>query len=204
MIYQAFKKLVCKYQINEVIIETLWNEIEKFYSEKNRHYHNLSHIENLISELESVKHLIKDSDTIMFSTFYHDIVYNTLKQNNEEKSAELAEKRLTSLGLANEKILKCKAQILATKTHILNPDSDTNLFTDADLSILGKDWNVYSDYFKNIRKEYHFYPDLIYYPGRKKVLKHFLEMERIFKTDAFYENYEKQARENILKELENE
>ncbi|HXL55890.1 MAG TPA: hypothetical protein VN958_06525 [Chitinophagaceae bacterium] len=41
----------------------------------------------------------------------------------------------------------------------------------------------------------------MYNEGRKKVLMHFLEMNRIFKTDEFYNQFEKQARENLKREL---
>lgn len=52
-----------------------------------------------------------------------------------------------------------------------------------------------------VRKEYSIYPDLLYKPGRKKVLQHFLQMERIFKTQVFYDKYETQSRRNLEKEL---
>ena len=96
---------------------------------------------------------------ILFTLFYHDIVYNSLKSNNEEKSAELAEKRMTQISVSNEIIECCKAQILATKSHVKSTDSDTNYFTDADLSVLGQTWETYSIYYKNVRKEYAIYPD---------------------------------------------
>lgn len=137
----------------------------------------------------------------MFSLFYHDIIYNTLRTDNEERSAELAVKRLNQIAAPPDLIKHCKTQILATKKHSVDSNCDTNFFTDADLSVLGFNWDRYSEYFKKIRKEYSFYPDLIYNPGRKKVLKHFLAMERIFKTESFFGKFEMQARENLKQEL---
>lgn len=134
--------------------------------------------------------------------FYHDLVYDAKKQDNEEQSALLAEKRLTALSVPEAIISLCKEIILATKSHLVSANSDVNLFTDADLSILGKPWEQYEIYYKQIREEYSVYPDLLYKPGRRKVLKHFLAMERIFKTDVFREKYEKQARRNLGRELE--
>jgi len=43
------------------------------------------------------------------------------------------------------------------------------------------------------------YPDLVYNPGRKKVLNHFLAMDSIFKTDYFYNKFDRQAKENLRK-----
>lgn len=134
--------------------------------------------------------------------FYHDLIYNASSSGNEEKSAEAAQKRLQQLGVPATKIRNCVDQILATKGHTMSDDTDTNIFTDADLSILGHDSAVYTAYYKNIRKEYSIYPDFMYNPGRKKVLQHFLAMPRIFKTDHFYDTYEAQARINLQAELE--
>jgi predicted metal-dependent HD superfamily phosphohydrolase len=58
--------------------------------------------------------------------------------SNEEDSAKLAVKRLNEIGFPAEKIEKCAAMIIATKSHELPDDGDTNHFTDADLMILGQ------------------------------------------------------------------
>lgn len=63
-------------------------------------------------------------------------------------------------------------------------------------------WNIYSQYTKQVRQEYSIYSDVIYNAGRKKVLNHFLTMNRIFKTPYFFDKLEKQAKENLFKELE--
>ncbi len=78
---------------------------------------------------------------------------------------------------------------------------DINYLLDADLSVLGKDRETYLVYTQMIRKEYSIYPDFLYKPGRKKVLRHFLELENIFKTEYFRDQYETQAKENIETEL---
>jgi predicted metal-dependent HD superfamily phosphohydrolase len=52
-----------------------------------------------------------------------------------------------------------------------------------------------------IRKEYNFYPDFMYKPGRQKVLQHFIQMPRIYKTDYFHDRYEEKARDNLHVEL---
>ncbi len=196
-----FHQLALQYSSDETIIIRFWKEIEEAYKDPRRQYHNLTHLENLSVELAACKHLIKDWNTVLFAMFYHDVVYNTLKQNNEEKSALMAESRLRSLKVTEDQIQKCKTLILATKIHEEQTDGDINYFTDADLSILGKDWEAYSFYIDQIRKEYAIYIDLLYNPGRKKVLNHFLSMPRIFKTDFFYEKYELEARKNIASEL---
>lgn len=199
---ETFKRLVTNYTDDAQLTDQLWWEIENHYSNEKRHYHTLQHLDYLLTQLTEVKSEIQNWDAILFTLYYHDIIYNATKSNNEEKSAELAEKRMRQISVSSDTIERCKRQILATKSHHKSPDRDTNYFTDADLSILGQDWETYSQYYSNVRKEYAIYPDLVYNPGRIKVLNHFLSMDRIFKTDFFYAKLEMQAKQNIEMELE--
>jgi predicted metal-dependent HD superfamily phosphohydrolase len=201
MLRDYFLQLLQGYTDNTHQANQLWTEIEVHYSEKKRHYHTLTHLEQLLQLLLECKTLVADWDTILFSLFYHDIIYNPLRQDNEEHSAELAVKRLNSLSYPLHKSANCYAQILATKGHQLSKDRDTNIFTDADLSILGSNEKTYTQYVTNIRKEYIVYPDFLYRKGRIKVLQHFLLMKQIYKTSYFYERFEEQARLNLSAEL---
>jgi predicted metal-dependent HD superfamily phosphohydrolase len=180
---------------------TLWLEIEDHYTEKGRHYHTLEHLRHLYAGLLLNKNAVSDWNAVLFALFYHDIIYSPTAKDNEEKSAELAARRLEELGAGTALIDKCRRLILATKKHEPGEDRDINLFTDADLSVLGASPEVYLRYAQNVRKEYSIYPDLLYKPGRKKVLQHFLDMPRIFKTPEFYGHYEAQARLNLAHEL---
>ncbi len=202
MLEETFIKLIGNYTKDARLAKQLWNEIEENYSNKKRYYHTLNHLESLLQQLFTIKIKIEDWDTVLFSLYYHDIIYNPLKTTNEEKSAAFAENRMQLIGVPKIIIENCVRQILATKKHLLSADNDTNIFIDADLSILGQPWNVYENYYKQVRNEYSLYPDLIYKPGRKKVLQHFLQMERIFKTDVCFTMFELQAKENLQKELE--
>lgn len=201
MLKDLFYELMSSYT-DAQYATTLWEEIETAYSKKRRYYHTLHHLDNLVQQLLPVKNEIADWDVLLCSIFYHDIVYSTMKKDNEEKSAELAVKRLNKTTLDKDRIEACKKQIIATKKHIITNDVDTDLFTDADLSVLGASPAVYDTYATNVRKEYYIYPDGLYKPGRRKVLEHFLLMDRIYKTKHFAGLYEKQARINLQREAD--
>lgn len=202
MIKEIFTELIHRYTTDKNLTEKLWEEIEQAYSGKKRFYHTLSHLENLLNHLTVYKEQLNDYDAVLFAVFYHDAVYNVMKKDNEEKSAELAEKNMNAIGVQSASIDRCRKMILATKSHQQNADYDTNFFTDADLSVLGQDWEFYSEYCQQVRKEHSIFPDLIYNPGRKKAMMHFLKMERIYKTEAFFEKYEVNAKRNIEREIE--
>ncbi len=203
MIKQAYLAQVVQRGVLPAHAEELWQEIETAYTEAGRHFHDLSHLEYLFAELEPLA--FDDRETLLFSLVYHDVVYDVsqhmVQHDNEERSAAVAERHLTRIGYPPQKIEHCCRQILATKYHKVSPDSDTNLLTDADLSILGQPWPVYDAYRQNVRKEYMIYPDSIFVAGRRKVLHHFLAMEPLFKTEHFRERYEQAAKENMKKEI---
>ena len=202
MLKEIFISLLSKYSRDEEYAFTLWNEIEKKHSGKKRYYHTLTHLEHIYNQLLTVKDQIQDWDMALFALFYHDFIYNILKQNNEEQSAKKAVTILSALDIDKERIHLCHEMIIATKGHQVSKHNDINLFTDADLSILGSDWKGYKTYFEHVRKEYNYYPDLLYNPGRIKILRHFLNMSRIFKTDHFYDAYEEKAKLNLQQEID--
>jgi predicted metal-dependent HD superfamily phosphohydrolase len=184
-------------------ISAAWQKIKIGYCARGRYYHTLDHLAALFNQLDEVKGLIQDYVATVFATFYHDIVYSVVRGNNEEKSADLASRELKSLQIPLSIQNKVSELILATKTHAISGVGDVNIFTDADLSVLGSSAEMYGLYVQQIRKEYNVMPDLLYKPGRRKVLEHFLAMPFIFKTPYFRSKFETSARDNIHTELKN-
>jgi predicted metal-dependent HD superfamily phosphohydrolase len=197
---QTFKSLIEKYAGPDAS-EPRWVKLSAAYSEPGRRYHTLTHLHHMLAHLLPAKQEIRNFDAVLFALYYHDFIYNISAKDNEEKSAEFASNILNELHVPKDTIDSCRQHILATKTHALSESHDTNLFTDADLSILGQDWNSYRTYCEQVRQEYAIYPDTLYKPGRRKVLEHFLAMKSIFKTDRFIKQFENQARLNLAREI---
>lgn len=188
---------------NRTVSDSLWNEIETRYSEPHRAYHNLNHLYQMLGEFETVKAKLEDSEMVLFALYYHDLVYDPKSKTNEEESAKIAEERLLELGIRKERVSVCSNHILATKSHRLgdNSNTDTKYFLDMDLSILGSEENQYLEYTKNIRKEYSIYSDEDYRKGRIQFLDHFSETIRLFQTDYFFDLYEMRSRYNVKSEI---
>jgi predicted metal-dependent HD superfamily phosphohydrolase len=92
--------------------------------------------------------------------------------------------------------------ILLTKTHRADPDDhDGCLLLDADLLILGMPEGSYRAYARAIRQEYAWVDDAAYRAGRARVLRSFLERERIYATPELHDACEEQARANLNAEL---
>lgn len=200
MIRKEFFQSCSVYSADVSRCETLWDEIEKAYTSSGRYYHTLEHLDAMMMELDSFRHQFEHWDAVVFATAYHDFVYSTVWRNNELRSAGVAAKRLKSIGCPENLQTICRRLIMATKEHKL-ADDETNLFIDADMSILGTSVEKYEDYAHRIRQEFNLYPHVAYNSGRKKALRGFLNMPAIFKTKEFAARYEKNARRNIEMEI---
>jgi len=199
---EIYFDLIRRYCTDVALQYGLWENFLSRYSEPGRFYHTVTHIERMVAELQTVKSLIQDWDTVLFSAFYHDIVYDPKRADNEELSAKFAKNVLFSLNYSQPKTERCIQQIIATKMHSAAEDSDTNFLLDADVAILGTDWEDYKIYADAVRKEFSHVPDAAFRLGRSGVMQRFLSMQRIYQTSHFYDKYEAQARLNIKREME--
>ncbi|WP_316633449.1 hypothetical protein [uncultured Flavobacterium sp.] len=201
---EKYTELLANIGFNQETIEQNWFDLEKAYSKKSRHYHNLTHIKDMILSFEMYFDALQFPNEILYSIFYHDYIYVSSKKDNELKSAEYAVSIFTDIkpvGFAKPDKQLVFDAICATQLHQHNAIEDINWLIDFDLKILARDWDEYQIYFEQIRKEYRIYPDFLYKPGRAKALKHFLENDFIFQTATFRDLFEEKARTNIEKEI---
>ena len=192
-----------KYTADSALQENMFREICEAYSEEGRFYHTLQHITAILNTIEEFSSSIKNKDAMLFTCWYHDIVYNTYRTDNEEQSAVLGAEALNKLSVPGSMIQDIISLIHQTKAHgeMRERTFDEKLFLDADLRILGESNKLYVKYAEAVRKEYSQYPDEAYNKGRKHVLETFLQQPYIYKTDEFRERFEKQARFNISLEI---
>ena len=188
----------------EDIKNHLWDELLYRYTEAHRHYHNLNHLAYIFSLCDQYMNHIKNPAVVGFAIFYHDVVYDTYRQDNEAQSAEIAGAHLQRLKLNASIIDQVKTFILATKAHAIPADfaqkEDLSLFLDFDMAILAEDPPVYKLYSEKIRQEYAKYSNEIYNEGRKMALIKMLD-STLYHTPLFKELREEKAKVNMREEI---
>jgi predicted metal-dependent HD superfamily phosphohydrolase len=172
------------------------------YSEKHRAYHNLSHINALLFHAEKFKEKFADFESIQLAIWFHDVIYNTKRFDNEVESAKTAVEFLSKFKQPKIRIEKVKQMIVATAKHDSEAlDFDGKLFLDLDLAVLGQSEKIYQSYSKAIRREYSFVPWFLYKRSRRKILEKFLQRETIYFTEEIRQDFETTARLNIQHEI---
>jgi predicted metal-dependent HD superfamily phosphohydrolase len=172
------------------------------YTQPNRHYHNLNHIDRLLTTVAQFNHQLQDPITVKLAVWFHDFVYNSQASDNEAQSAKAARVLLTGIGESVAIIDRAQQLILATQGHkIAANDLDMCIFLDADLAILGADPVAYQVYQQAIRQEYSWVSDSEYRTGRIRVLESFLKRDRLYYTDLLFNQLESIARSNMQGEI---
>jgi predicted metal-dependent HD superfamily phosphohydrolase len=168
------------------------------YAAPNRHDHNLAHIEDCLDKLARVDGLSAAERGILTEAiWWHDVVYDPTRSDNEELSARLAEQHV-----AADIRQEVGRLIRLTKTHQVEPDDRLGaILISIDLSILAADPSRYDEYAAAIRKEFAHVPDDAYRAGRSDALRRFAARPVIFPDAAFAQACEQKARDNLAREL---
>lgn len=200
---KRFIESLAPYELAEAKASMLWQELETHYQAPKRHYHNLQHLEALFQWTDKYEAALLDVETVHWAIWYHDIIYQARRQDNEEQSALLAQQRLAEIGVPAEKTEKVIAYIRATAQHLsVKAEGDLAYFLDFDLAILGASPTVYQNYAAAVRKEYAYVPGFLYRRGRKKVLRYFLASEALYRTNELKDLLEGSAFQNLQWELQ--
>ena len=178
-------------------------EIQEQYTRPKRFYHTIEHIEALLYLYHKWHHLWEQPCAVYLAFVYHDIIYEYGAKDNEEQSAIFAQQHvLTHLPHEKEHIPRTMHLIRQTalhgQLHRKDLDEEERLFLGCDMSILGSTPSKFKEYEQQIEQEYtQVYSKVLYKMGRKQFRKKLYKAHRIFFSDLFHEQYDKQARKNL-------
>lgn len=191
-------ELLKPFGVEQALVNQTWREISAAYSVESRYYHNLDHINQVLDMTGLLREQASNFAAIQFAAWFHDLVYDTQAKDNEERSADYAQATLQSLGLPAGIINDTCRLILNTRTHQASPDdTDSLIFLDCDLSILGADPARYRAYAQAIRQEYAWVEENQYRAARKQILEKFRQRDRLFFTGLMFNRLEQPARQNL-------
>jgi len=184
------------------------------YALSDRHYHNFKHIGLMLAGLDEhfypeemwIATLSRDKYKktpvylqIKQAIIYHDVIYDASRNDNEERSAEVAANELAYY-YDEGWIDSVSRLILVTKTHNPQPNSmPEKIIVDLDLAGLAS--HNYIKHSQQIRKEYAFATDEQWYYGRKAFLDSFLSRDDLYHTKVGQSRWTADARRNMQLEL---
>lgn len=173
------------------------------WQEPQRRYHTLAHLTAVLDRVDLLEEYADDPDVVRLAAWFHDAVYLPDRSENEERSARLAERALPEAGVSGAKTERVARLVRLTVTHDpADDDRDGQVLCDADLAVLAAPPAAYAAYTAAVREEYHFVPNDAFREGRAAVLRHLLQLPRLFRTPYGRERWEATARYNLTAELD--
>lgn len=148
-------------------ILSMWNE-------SHRSYHNQNHLHDLINQINESKsnYSGKEYEKLLISSLFHDIVYDPMKNDNEEKSAQFFIECCVDKN--NPDILEIKQIILDTKNHEPNTKLSES-FNKFDMNIVERNFNELLEWEEGIFEEFKGYGKEAYREKRIKFLESLLD-----------------------------
>lgn len=151
------------------------DDIQKRWQESHRFYHNENHLNQLLEDIEVVskKELLSEpeKEVLVLTAFFHDVIYDPTRQDNEEVSAEYflkKSKKNTQTELIHQIILDTKQHESEEKLSKIFCNLDTKVVHQSTFSQLLV-WE------RQIFKEFQFLDWRVYRAGRL----HFLEKMKL-------------------------
>ena len=180
-------------------VEAAFAGLARRYSEPGRHYHTLAHIESCLIWLDWYSGVAQRRDEVALALWFHDAVYDPMLPGNERRSADLAREELTALGLASPCVERIAHCIEATEHH--HGSGDAALVVAIDLTILGAEPHVFTDFEQAICSEYAHVPEEVFRVGRRQVLQSFLTRPQIYPVPCLADALETRARRNLERRI---
>jgi predicted metal-dependent HD superfamily phosphohydrolase len=181
--------------------EALCIELQRSYSEPQRHYHTLQHLGECLAWFEREHALAEHPGEVAIALWFHDAVYDVHAHDNEARSAEWARSAMLAAGVQREAAERVHALVMATRHDAVPEGRDAELLIDIDLSILGAEQERFDEYERQVHAEYAFVPDEVRLPRRRAILQRFLAREAIYATPRMHALLEARARANLARSM---
>ena len=184
---------------------TIFPKIINYYTDKNRYYHNIDHIKDMLNHLNKdfKENLSKKQIIILkLSIIFHDIIYDPTQKDNEKQSAEFAFEYLKDALVDDVTCNEVYDNILKTQYHLnVKPENHIQeILIDLDLRGFGTDTYWINGFL--FRKEFSHLTDDEWFKGRIKFLENFIDSD-IYQTELYRNKYEDKAKNYMKQELNN-
>ncbi len=176
-------------------------ELQRRYSEPQRHYHTMQHLGECLAWFDQEQALAERPGEVALALWFHDAIYDVHAHDNEARSADWARQALQAAGVSDAAADRVHALVMATRHDAVPEGRDAELLIDIDLSILGAERARFDEYERQVHAEYGFVPEEIRLPRRRAILQRFLDRPAIYATPRLHALLEARARENLQRAI---
>ena len=149
---RKWHELLRTWSVASILADRTFEDVCEHYNGPDRFYHTIDHVRSVLETVESPGSYARNLNAVKRAAWLHDVIYDSRASDNEERSADYAERLCEQLSIPEGETVA--SLILKTKTHDAGGDADAQVLIDADLAILGASGEAYRIYAEQIRQEY--------------------------------------------------
>jgi predicted metal-dependent HD superfamily phosphohydrolase len=195
--FEAFAELAG----DSPISRTEWAAVVDAWAQSHRRYHDLRHLAVVLGLVGELAGAAADPAAVRLAAWYHDVVYDPARTDNEAVSAERARAGLRGL-VPEDRIDEVARLVLLTAGHDPEPgDANGAVLCDADLAVLAGPPEAYAAYASAVRAEYGHLSDEQFTAGRIAVLERLLALPALYRLPDLAREWTPRARANLAAEL---
>jgi len=112
---RKWRDLLRDWAVDPTLADRTFEEIRQQYAEPDRFYHTLDHVQCVLETLETLCSHARNLNAIRLAAWLHDMIYDSKSSDNEERSAEYAERLCERLSVTDGRLVA--SLILKTKTN---------------------------------------------------------------------------------------
>ena len=120
LLRRKWHDLLGAWAVTPSLADETFEEICQHYAGPGRFYHTLDHVQTVLETVESLGSYARNLNAVKLAAWLHDVIYDSKASDNEDRSAEFAERLCEKLSIPEGRVVA--SLILQTKTHDAGED----------------------------------------------------------------------------------
>src|SRR5205085_970292 len=89
---QKWHDLLRAWLVDPTLADPAFDDVRGRYAGPGRAYHTLAHVRDVLETVESLGSSARNLNAVRLATWLHDVIYDSRASDNEERSADYAER----------------------------------------------------------------------------------------------------------------
>src|SRR5438046_1502932 len=96
---QEWHDLLRVWAVDPILAGRILEDVCGHYSEPGRFYHTLDHVQNMLETVDRLACHARNLNALKLAVWLHDVIYDSRAADNEERSADFAERLCEQLSV---------------------------------------------------------------------------------------------------------
>jgi predicted metal-dependent HD superfamily phosphohydrolase len=119
---ETWKNLLHGWGVAPIQADRTFEDVREHYAEPGRFYHTLDHVMDVLATVAQLASHARNLNAVQLAAWLHDVIYDSKASDNEDRSAEYAERLCEELAIPEGPLVA--GLIRKTKTHAADDHAD--------------------------------------------------------------------------------